>query len=57
MIFVLFRADSNQISDWATEAMNWAVAKGILKSGNILDPQGFASRAEVAAMLARFMAL
>ena len=52
-------ADSNQISDWATEAMNWAVAKGILtgKSGNILDPQGFASRAEVAAMLARFMAL
>lgn len=52
-------ADSGSVSSWATEAMNWAVRTGVIggKSGNILDPQGTASRAEVAVMLMRFIAL
>ena len=49
--------DSASISDWALEAMNWAVAQGIL-SGNdqgLLNPGSIASRAEVATMLMRFV--
>ena len=50
-------ADTDSISDWAMDAMNWVVAEGILtgKSGGKLDPSGLASRAEVAAMLQRFI--
>lgn len=50
-------ADSSAISPWAAEAMGWAVANGILtgKTGNLLDPAGTASRAEVAMMLMRFV--
>ena len=49
-------ADGASVSDWATEAMAWAVGEGILtgKSGNTLDPQGTATRAEVSTMLMRF---
>ena len=49
-------ADGASVSDWAAEAMAWAVGEGILtgKSGSILDPQGTAARAEVAAILMRF---
>ena len=49
-------ADVNQVNDWASEAMAWAVANGILtgKTGDLLDPQGTATRAEVAAMIKRF---
>ena len=49
-------ADAASVSDWARDGMNWAVAQGILtgKTGSVLDPQGTASRAEVAAMLMRF---
>ena len=49
--------DNNSISDWASDAMNWAVAEGIItgKTGGKLDPSGLASRAEVAAMLQRFI--
>ena len=49
-------ADSGDISDWAADAMAWAVAEGILtgKSGNILDPDGTATRAEAATILMRF---
>ena len=52
-------ADSGDVSDWAGAAMDWAVKTGILtgKTGDRLDPAGFASRAEVAAMLMRFVAL
>lgn len=52
-------SDRNQISDFAVEAMNWAVANGII-SGNAdktLKPQATATRAEVAAMLMRAMEL
>lgn len=36
----------------------WAVSSGILtgKPGNTLDPQGTATRAEVAVLLMRFLA-
>lgn len=49
--------DAEQISDWAGAAMKWAVQTGILKGkdGARLDPAGNATRAEVAAMLQRFM--
>ncbi len=48
--------DRGQISGWAVPAANWAVGGGILngRSGGILDPQGTATRAELAAMLRRF---
>lgn len=48
--------DSNSVSDWAVDAMAWAVGAGILsgKAGNVLDPRGTATRAEVAAILMRF---
>ena len=52
-------ADAGSVSSWAAEAMTWAVDKGIItgKGGGVLDPQGLASRAEVCAMLVRFMDL
>lgn len=48
--------DRNMISDWAIEAMQWAVGNGILggRPDGMLDPKGQATRAEVAAMLMRF---
>ncbi len=52
-------ADAGKVSAYALDAMNWAVEKGILtgKSGSLLDPSGFADRAEVATMLQRFVEL
>ena len=37
--------------------MQWAVGSGLMKgkSGNLLDSQGTATRAEIAAMLHRFI--
>ena len=51
--------DSGEISAWALEAMNWAVANGILSGdqNGRLDPGGAATRAEVATMLMRFASL
>lgn len=48
--------DSAQISDWAVEAMQWAVAEGILtgRPNGTVDPKGLATRAEVATMLMSF---
>jgi len=48
--------DAGEISPWARPAMEWAVSSGVLtgKSGVLLDPQGTATRAEVAIMLQRF---
>ena len=47
--------DTDQISAYAQEAMSWANAVGLLsgKGDGIMDPQGVATRAEVAAMMAR----
>lgn len=49
--------DKDSVSAWAQEAMKWAVGNGILggKGNNILDPKGTATRAEIAAMLHRFI--
>ena len=49
-------ADGDQVSSWAMSAMNWAVGQGIMngKGNNTLDPQGTATRAEVAKMLLNF---
>ena len=49
--------DADKITDYAKTAMQWAVGSGLVKgkSGNLLDPQGMATRAEIAAMLHRFI--
>ena len=47
--------DSGRVSDWAMEAMCWAVEAGVIQgSGGKLNPAGSATRAEVAAMLMRY---
>lgn len=42
---------------WAEDAVKWAVGAGVLsgKGSGVLDPKGRATRAEVAAMLHRFL--
>ena len=49
--------DADKITDYAKTAMQWAVGCSLVKgkSGNLLDPQGTATRAEIAAMLHRFI--
>ena len=49
--------DADKITDYAKTAMQWAVGSGLVKgkSGNLFDPQGTATRAEIAAMLHRFI--
>ena len=46
-------ADASAISSWASEAVNWAVASGVLSGDEAgrLNPGGAATRAEVAQML------
>ena len=52
-------ADSANISSYARTAVAWAYEKGIMtgKTGGRIDPAGHASRAEVAAVIARFAKL
>ena len=49
-------ADASQISAYATTAMQWANAGGLItgSTSTTLNPQGNATRAEVAAILMRF---
>ncbi len=49
--------DIQDLSAFAQEAMMWAVEEGIIsgKSGNMLNPQGTATRAQVATMLMRLV--
>ena len=49
--------DAGDVSDWALPAMRWAVGNGIMGGygDGILGPQGTATRAQVAAMLRRFI--
>ena len=49
-------SDYDQISDWALEAMDWAVNAQVLsgKGNGVLDPLGTATRAEVAQVLMNF---
>ena len=48
--------DGGDTAQWAQSAMSWAVGSGLIsgKGNGVLDPQGTATRAEVAAILARF---
>ena len=47
--------DAGQVSDWAVAAMNWAVGQGLINGmDGKLVPQGSATRAQTAAILARF---
>lgn len=48
-------ADADTVSSYAVDAMRWAAANGIVNgSHGRLNPQGNATRAQVAAMLMRF---
>jgi len=48
---------TDQPSAWATETMSWAVAEGLISgvTNTELQPQGNATRAQVAAILQRFL--
>lgn len=53
-------ADANAVSGWAKDALSWTVAEGIIggsKEGGqlLLNPAGNATRAQVAAILMRFI--
>ena len=48
--------DANKVSDWAVDAMVWATEEGIINGMNgYLKPQDGATRAQLAAMLMRFV--
>ena len=49
--------DADKITDYAKTVMQWAVGNGLIKgkAETLLDPQGTATRAEIAAMLHRFI--
>lgn len=48
--------DSNAVSDWAQEAINWAKENGIVsgRDDGIFDPKGNATRGEIAVVFMRF---
>ena len=48
--------DNTKVSDWAKDAMIWAVGADLMngKNGSLLDPTGTATRAEVAQLLMNF---
>ncbi len=48
--------DAGDIQDYATEALSWAVAEGLLQGfeDNSLQPQSTATRAQIATILMRF---
>ncbi len=53
---VLDFIDAEQISPYAEDTLRWAVSEGLIsgKGGGILDPQGEATRAQMAAVLMRY---
>lgn len=50
-------SDANEASGYALNALCWATENGIIngKGDNILDPKGFATRAQVAQMLMNYL--
>ena len=52
-------ADGDQVSDWAAEAMAWAVGVGLFRGNELgeLNPKGDATRAEVAVLIERLVNL
>ncbi len=51
--------DSDEIADWAIDAMEWAVSVGLMtgRTATTLVPQGSATRAEVATLMQRLVNL
>ena len=51
--------DVDSLSEWAQKAMVWAVANGIITGDDqgLLNPQGQATRAQVAVIISRFVKL
>jgi hypothetical protein len=49
-------ADGSEVDSWAQDAMEWAVAAGLIngKDGNMLAPTAEITRVEVAAIIARY---
>jgi len=49
--------DAGLVSDWATDAMRWANAEGLItgRTDTTLAPNGNAERGEMAVVLKRFM--
>lgn len=49
--------DKDQVSDYAKDALAWAVEQGIIngRDGNVLVPKDQATRAEVAAIISRYL--
>jgi hypothetical protein len=49
-------ADMSEVSAWALDGLRYCAATGVAESkpGNLFDPKGGATRAEIAAMLHRF---
>ena len=50
-------SDVGDISDWALDAMKWAIAEGIIqgRTATTAAPQGTSTRAEVAMIFKRFI--
>lgn len=50
-------ADADSISDWAVDAMSWAVKVGLIKgtTSTTLNPQSSATRAQVAVVIMRYV--
>jgi hypothetical protein len=51
--------DISSVSEWATDAVKWAIQKKIINGyeDRTIRPQGNATRAEIAAILQRFLTL
>jgi hypothetical protein len=49
--------DADDISDWAREAMTWAIGSGLIngRTATVLAPGGTATRAEAATLLQRYI--
>ena len=49
--------DATYVSEWAKDAVEWAVGAGLLsgKGDGVLDPKGNATRAEIATILMRYV--
>lgn len=50
-------SDSDKVSDYAQEAVSWAVGNGYItgKGNGVLDPKGTATRAEMSSIIVRFL--
>ena len=47
--------DASSVSDWAQDAVAWAVEQGYIGKGGVVDPQGNITRAQAAQIMVRFM--